>query len=186
MFSRQNDWLVFFFHYFRPRTRPLFPVNLRNLTSVWFGERLQGHMATLDQSELNSTKICLLLPWASVLGLWCIHQDFKSFKYMRFLKNYPSYYSFLLYRTVCHHIRYLKIMALLYSKCKAGLFELWKVILMLFDWLVTYTLVQSFSCRLGWYFGTLFDMKKIYIRFFFSWKSKPFFFSSQFDSQKRN
>merc|ERR1712037_278689 len=53
----------------RPRTRPLFPVNLRNLTSVWFGVRLQGHMATLDPSELNSTKIFLQLPWASELGL---------------------------------------------------------------------------------------------------------------------
>ena len=76
------------FHYFRPRTRPLFPVNLRNLTSVWFGVRLQGHMATLDPSELNSTKIFLQLPWASELGLWCTHQEFKPFKYMRFLKSY--------------------------------------------------------------------------------------------------
>ena len=48
----------------RPKTRPLFPVNLRNLTSVRFWVRLQWHMATLDPFELNSAKIFLLLPWA--------------------------------------------------------------------------------------------------------------------------
>ena len=102
------------FHYFRPRTRPLFPVNLRNLTSVWFGVRLQGHMATLDPSELNSTKIFLQLPWASELGLWCTHQEFKPFKYMRFLKSYLFVCSYPL--VVWHH------KGRLISKCLFGVF----------------------------------------------------------------
>ena len=88
LWSKLKKDLTQFFYYFRPRTRPLFPVNLRNLTSVWFGVRLQGRMATLDPSELNSAKIFLLLPWASELELWCTHQEFKPFKYMRFLKSY--------------------------------------------------------------------------------------------------